>query len=134
MANLDDEIDLDALDVTKALLGDTPKKKPRAKSKKAKDSTATKSPSKTAKVVIQVPLSMQEASADDLTLYNYHVGSVKNLKSTAVDYDAQKRYTVAQIISHKIFGYGYVAALSGHNKMEVVFKTGRKLLITAPAA
>lgn len=134
MADRDEDLDLDSLDVTKVLLGDAgTKKKAKAKGKpkKAKDESESKSVSKSS---ASVPLSMLAASPEDIAQFETRMLSHKNQLNNAKDYKASERFKSGDILSHKTFGTGFVVAESGLNKIEVLFRSGRKLLVTATKA
>lgn len=132
MTDRDEEFDLDQMDVSKVLLGtDAAKKKAKAKpkAKKAKDETETRT---VAKAGSNVPLSMQKASAEDLAAFETKLLQYKNHIANAKEYKASVRFGLGEIINHKTFGTGFVVAENGLNKLEVLFREGRKLLVTAP--
>ena len=127
VSDRDEEFDLDQMQVSKALLGDTAKKKPKAKAKKAK-SDESKSVSKSGGAV---PLSMLKGSAEDMASFETKMLQYRNQIAGAKAYSASARFNQGEIISHKTFGTGFVVAESGLTKIEVLFKEGRKLLVTA---
>lgn len=131
MSDRDEDLNIDSIDVTKALLGETPKKKSKNKSKakKSRDDADSKSSSK---LTPQLPLSLQKASSEDLATYEAKLVSQKHALSSAKSYSPQVRFAVGDVLEHKTFGIGFVVLESGLNKMEVLFKEGRKLLVMAP--
>jgi hypothetical protein len=131
MTDRDEEFDLDKMEVSKILLGDTDKKKSKAKSK-AKKSKDDSEPKLSAKANAALPLSMQRGTPEDVATYETKLLQLKSQVANAKEYKASVRFSVGELISHKIFGIGYVVAESGLNKLEVLFKDGRKLLVTAP--
>ena len=131
MTDRDEDFEIDSEEVEKRLLGDT-KKKPKAKAKgKKKDDSETKSPVKSNPAV---PLSMQRGSAEDMSAFEAKMLQNRNNISNAKEYKASLRFNAGEIIEHKLFGIGFVASENGLNKIEVLFKEGRKLLVTAPKA
>jgi hypothetical protein len=126
MADRDEEFDLDSMEVSKVLLGDTGKKKPKAKKAKSEE---TKTISKAAAAAL--PLSMQRASAEDLASFETKLLQFKNHIANAKTYSASARFNVGEIVAHKTFGTGFVVSESGLSKIEVLFKDGRKLLVCA---
>ena len=131
MAERDEELDLDSPDITKALLGEKPaKKKPKAKAKaKKKDDSESRSVSKPG---ASVPLSMLAASPEDIAQFETKLLQLKNNLANAKDYKASLRFNSGEIVNHTTFGTGFVVAENGLNKIEVLFREGRKLLVTAP--
>lgn len=132
MTDRDEEFDLDQVDVSKVLLGADPasKKKPKAKAKakKAGDSE----PKAVSKTGSSVPLSMQKGTAEDLAHFEAKMVQNRSHIANAKEYKATQRFGVGEIIDHKVFGTGFVVAENGLNKIEVLFREGRKLLVTAP--
>ena len=131
MAERDEDLDLDSPDITKALLGDkATKKKPKAKAKaKKKDDSESRSVSKPG---VSIPLSMLAASPEDIAQFETKLLQLKNNLANAKDYKASLRFNTGEIVNHSTFGTGFVVAESGLNKIEVLFRVGRKLLVTAP--
>lgn len=132
MSEREEELDLDSSDAAKALLGETKKKKPKAKAKvKAK----TRKPKESSGSSEQaLPLSMLEASPDDLVLYEAMQAASRSQKTAEKPYKTSARFSKGDVIKHKSFGTGFVLAETGLNKIEVLFSAGRKLLVTAPKA
>jgi hypothetical protein len=133
MTDRDEDLDLDQLDVSKVFLGDEPvKKKPKAKakakSKKTKDEAEARNIAKGA----ALPLSMQSGTADDLAQFESKYAAMKNNLSLAKPYKASERFAIGDMIDHKTFGIGFVVTEIGQNKLEMLFREGRKLLVTAP--
>lgn len=130
MTEREEDLDLDRPEVSKALLGEaaTPKKKAKGKTRKAKDESEVKGQ----KGVVTLPLSMLSASSEDTALFEAKVATAKGAQSASKPYNANERYKQGDIMNHKKFGLGYVVAETGLNKVEVVFKTGRKMLVVAP--
>lgn len=123
----DEEIELDLEAGAKHLTGvETPKKKSRAKSrtKKSKD-TVSKSAQKSGK---QLPLSMLPPNQEDLDAYNHKCDMLKSEITKAPAYKVQMTYKTGDIFKHKTFGIGFVVLECGKQKVEVLFKTGRKLI------
>lgn len=134
MSDRDEELDLDSAEVAKALLGtDGTKKKAKAKAKpkvkKVKDDGELRAPSKANALL---PLSMLSASADDIALFDAKLNNNKNSLATAKEYKASERFNQGDIVNHKSFGVGFVVAENGLNKLEILFRSGRKLLVTVP--
>jgi hypothetical protein len=132
MADRDEEFDLDQMDVSKVLLGtDGAKKKakPKAKPKKAKEESESRTATKAGNTL---PLSMQRGTAEDLAHFEAKMLQQKNNIANAKEYKATFRFKPGEIVSHKTFGTGFVVAENGLNKIEVLFREGRKLLVTAP--
>lgn len=126
MTDRDEDLDLDRPEVTKVLLGEAAvKKKPKAKAKKTKEEGASTS-KKDASIL---PLSMLAASSEDTALFESKFSSNKGAASSAKAYNMNDRYKTGDVINHKKFGVGFVVAESGLNKIEVIFKGGRKLLV-----
>lgn len=135
MTDRDEELDLDRPEVTKVLLGDAaiPKKKGKGKgkAKKSKEDGEVKT---SAKGQAALPLSMQGQTSEDAAMFEAKFGSLKGAAAKDTKpYNTADRYKSGDVINHKKFGVGFVVAESGSNKIEVLFKAGRKLLITAPA-
>ena len=130
MAERDEDLDLDSPDVAKALLGDkATKKKPKAKAKaKKKDDGESRSASKTGP---SIPLSMLAGSPEDIAHFETKLLQLKNSLANAKDYKASLRFNTGEIVNHATFGTGFVVAENGLNKIEVLFRAGRKLLVTA---
>lgn len=129
MSDRDEEIDLDRPEVTKALLGEVAtKKKSKGKAKKAKEEGETRT---SAKDKATLPLSMLSGTSEDSALFEARSGSLKGGASAAKAYNMNERFKTGDVINHKKFGLGFVVAESGLNKVEVVFKAGRKLLVMA---
>lgn len=107
-----------------------PKKKKATKAKARKP----KSESDTAKGVVVLPLSMLPQTDEDRAMYTNKTAANKASKAPKKPYDpkAPARFAVGDAITHKNFGVGFVALEVGVNKMEVLFESGRKLLIQAP--
>lgn len=121
-----EDLDLDSPEAAKALLGDSPKKKkPKAKAK-AKPRT------KKDAVKVQIPLSMQDATTDDIAMFEAKSAAHKAQGGKSQAYKASQRFSTGEVMNHKKFGVGFVLAESGLNKIEVLFKDGKKLLVTAP--
>lgn len=133
MSERDDDVGEVEIDVAKVLLGETGvKKKPKAKAKAKKKDDAE--PKMTAKLAATLPLSMQPAAAEDVAMFDSKFAALRGNTGNAKEYKATVRLNAGEIINHKSFGIGFVVAESGLNKIEVLFKAGRKLLVTAPAA
>lgn len=122
-----EDYDIDSPDAAKALLGDAAvkKKKPKAK---AKARAAVKKDVEG----VPIPLSLLEASSDDVAMFQAKEAVHKAQKGTVTPYKATQRIGAGEVIDHKTFGLGFVLAESGANKIEVLFEVGRKLLVTAP--
>ncbi len=43
-------------------------------------------------------------------------------------YDMAASYRVGDVINHSVFGYGFIQAVTGSNKVEVLFEEGKKVL------
>ncbi|MEN9825288.1 MAG: hypothetical protein RI953_1033 [Pseudomonadota bacterium] len=132
MSERDDEVDLDLDSGGKALLGETaPKKRAKAKpkAKKSKDDSESKSSSKGG---VALPLSMLSASSEDKQLFSDKKAALKASKIAPKDYNIKIHLNVGDVVNHKTFGLGFVMAVGGLNKVEVLFDVGRKLLITGP--
>lgn len=129
MSDGDVELDIDSGE--KALLGEVIKKKPKAK---AKAKAKTKKPKEAAgSAPSQIPLSMQDATTDDIAMFEAKKAAMRAQKSSqTVPYKASARFSTGEIIDHKSFGIGFVIGETGLNKIEVLFESGRKLLVTAP--
>lgn len=129
MSDREEEIDLDSPDAAKALLGEVAKKKPKAKAKakakKPRESTSTSTG-------VQLPLSMLTASSEDVAMFEAKLAAMRAQKSSQQAYKQTQRFSVGDVIDHKAFGTGFVMAETGLNKIEVLFKAGRKMLVTAP--
>ncbi|MCA2961470.1 MAG: hypothetical protein IOD12_14560 [Silvanigrellales bacterium] len=135
MSDRDEEFDLDTMsaDVTKVLLGADGKKKPKAKAKaKAKKEKGDTEPRLSAKAASALPLSMQRGTPEDMATFEAKLLQNKNAVSQAKEYKATQRFNTGEVINHKVFGTGFVVAESGLNKIEVLFREGRKLLVTIP--
>jgi hypothetical protein len=133
MSDRDEEFDLDQMDVSKVLLGADGKKKPKAKAKaKVKKEKSDTESRTTAKAAAGLPLSMQKGSAEDIASFETKLLQHKNAIGQAKEYKASLRFNAGEIISHKVFGTGFVVAENGLNKIEVLFREGRKLLVTVP--
>ena len=133
MSDRDDEFEIDPLDVGKALLGDEPKKKSKAKAKAKAKKPKEEGEAKFSKAVAAtLPLSMLPASADDLAQFDARIAGQKNAVANAKDYKASVRFGAGEVINHPTFGTGFILAENGLSKIEVLFKVGRKLLVTAP--
>ena len=132
--NRDDEFDLD-LDSAARRLGatETPKKKAKskAKAKKIKDDSDTRVSSKNSP---NLPLSMLPGTSEDKAQYELKFSAFKNNSISPKEYKTNLRFKVGEVLNHKTFGIGFVVAESGLNKMEVLFPTGRKLLIMGMGA
>lgn len=133
MSDRDEEFDLDSMsaDVTKVLLGSDGKKKPKAKAKAKKEKTESE-PKLSAKAASALPLSMQRGTPEDMAMFEAKLLQNKNAVSQAKEYKATLRFNTGEVINHKVFGTGFVVAESGLNKIEVLFREGRKLLVTIP--
>jgi DNA-directed RNA polymerase subunit M/transcription elongation factor TFIIS len=132
MSERDDEVDLDLDSGGKALLGEAaPKKRAKAKpkAKKSKDDSESKSSSKGG---VALPLSMLSASSEDKQLFSDKKAALKASKIAPKDYNIKIHLNVGDVVNHKTFGLGFVMAVGGLNKVEVLFDVGRKLLITGP--
>lgn len=133
MVDKDEEVDIIEIDLKKVLLGETGKKKPKAKAKaKAKAKTKSKKSKDdmeltTARGGSTLPLSMIVASAEDIAQYEQKTKEAKG--QAGKSYKMTETYKAGEVISHKSFGTGYVIGDSGLNKVEVLFKAGRKLLV-----
>lgn len=119
-----EDFDIDSPDAAKALLGEqSRKKKPKAKAKarpKREDAS------------VQVPLSLQDASTDDIAMFQAKRAAFKSQSGKSQAYKASVRFNVGEVMEHKTFGLGFVLSENGLNKIEVLFEVGRKLLVTAP--
>ena len=132
MTDRDEDFDLDTMEAAKALLGaDGTKKKPKAKAKPKKEKSDAE-PKISAKVNLTLPLSMQRGTAEDIASFETRIVQHKVAVANAKDYKATHRINPGEIINHKVFGIGFVVAENGLNKIEVLFKEGRKLLVTMP--
>lgn len=133
MSDRDEEFDLDSMsaDVTKVLLGSDGKKKPKAKAKAKKEKIESE-PKLSAKAASALPLSMQRGTPEDMAMFEAKLLQNKNAVSQAKEYKATLRFNTGEVINHKVFGTGFVVAESGLNKIEVLFREGRKLLVTIP--
>jgi hypothetical protein len=121
-----EDFDIDSPDAAKALLGEQPrKKKPKAKAK-------AKARPKRADASVQIPLSLQDASTDDIAMFQAKRAAFKAQKGQSQAYKASVRFSAGEVMDHKSFGLGFVLSESGLNKIEVLFEGGRKLLVTAP--
>ena len=131
MSDGDVELDIDSGE--KALLGEVVKKKAKAKSKaKAK---IKKPKEAVGSAPSQIPLSMQIATTDDIAMFEAKKAAMRAQKGVqTVPYKASARFSTGEIIDHKTFGIGFVLGETGLNKIEVLFESGRKLLVTAPRA
>lgn len=132
MTDRDEDLDLDRPEVAKALLGE------KAVKKKAKAKTKAKSRKKedgetkiSAKQAATLPLSMLSASNDDVAMFDAKANSHKSGVANARAYNMTDRFKVGEVMNHKKFGVGFVLAESGKNKIEVLFRIGRKLMIMA---
>lgn len=137
MANNDEEFDLDSMaaDAAKALLGTDGKKKPKAKAKaKTKKEKGESEPRVSAKAASALPLSMQRGTPEDMATFEAKLLQNKNGVGQAKEYKATQRFNAGEIINHKVFGTGFVVAENGLSKIEVLFREGRKLLVTVPRA
>lgn len=134
MSEREEELDLDSPDAAKALLGDLAVKKPKSKAKaKAKAKAKVKKPRESSSQPHQqIPLSMQTASSDDIAMFEAKQAALRAQKGALTAYKINQRYSTGDVIDHKAFGTGFVVAETGLNKIEVLFKAGRKLLVTAP--
>ncbi|NBW83159.1 hypothetical protein EBR21_15525 [bacterium] len=132
MSERDDEIDLDLDSGGKALLGEAPAKK-RAKAKpKAKKSKEDSDSRASSKGGVTLPLSMLSASSEDKQLFSDKKAALKASKISPKDYNIKIHLNVGDVVNHKTFGLGFVMAVGGLNKVEVLFDVGRKLLVTGP--
>jgi hypothetical protein len=133
VSDRDEDFEIDPENVSKALLGETPKKKakPKAKAKKAKDED---SKPLTKAAAAAMPLSMLKGSAEDIASFETKLLQFRNHIAAAKAYSASARFNQGEILSHKTFGTGFVVAEMGLSKIEVLFKDGRKLLVTANKA
>jgi hypothetical protein len=111
---------------------DEPKKKKATKGKTRK--TKSESDSASGKGVMVLPLSMLPQTDEDRAIFDNKSAALKASRAPRKPYDVKNpdRFSVGEVVDHKTFGIGFVAAEVGLNKMEVIFKTGRKLLIQAP--
>jgi hypothetical protein len=128
----EEEFDIDSVDVQRVFQGDAAvkkKAKPKAKAKKSKDSDSSSSKASN-KNAQGLPLSMLGATSDDLSLFEAKLSSpaAKNPK----DYKISERFNQGEVVNHKTFGIGFVVAEVGTAKVEVLFGSGRKLLVTIP--
>jgi hypothetical protein len=135
----EDDVDLDLEAGAKRLAGDdaAPRKKAKAKSKSKKPREEGESSSKvssSSKTPTQLPLSMIDGTPEDKATYESRLSAQKNHLSNAKEYKASVRFKPGDIVSHKSFGIGFVVAEGGLNKVEVLFSTGRKLLVTGLGA
>ena len=133
MVDRDDEaLDTESPEVGKMLFGEPIKKlkkarpKEKAKVKKKSDESSSKSQGAQS----SLPLSMQAMSEDDKALYEQKVAGNKNAPSAAKPYKITEKYKVGEYVSHKIFGLGLVQAEAGFQKVEILFKAGRKLMVS----
>jgi hypothetical protein len=132
MSDRDEEIDLDSLDAAKALLGDVAKKKPKSKAKAKAKAKVRKPKDSSSDSGSQLPLSMLTASSNDVAMFEAKVAALRAQKGSQIAYKQTQRFTTGDVLDHKTFGTGFVMAETGLNKIEVLFKAGRKLLVTAP--
>jgi len=131
MTDRDEDLDIDQIAVAKALLGADPtKKKPKAKAKAKKEKSDE--PKISAKTAAGLPLSMQRGTAEDMATFEAKLMQQKAAVAAAKEYKASARFNPGEVIAHKVFGTGFVVAENGLNKIEVLFKEGRKLLVTIP--
>ena len=131
MSDREEEIDLDSPDAAKALLGDVAKKKPKSKAK-AKAKVRKPRESSADSGGVQLPLSMLTASSEDVAMFEAKLAALRAQKGAHAPYKQTQRFSVGDVIDHKSFGTGFVMAETGLNKIEVLFKSGRKMLVTAP--
>jgi hypothetical protein len=127
MIDKEEDIELD-LEVGAKVLStvQTKKKaKPKGRQKKAKDESLSKGTSK----ATALPLSMLPPAEEDLTQYSLKLTQHRNDTEKAIPYKISKYYKVGDIIQHKTFGIGFVVVEAGRNKVEVLFQSGRKLLV-----
>jgi hypothetical protein len=133
MSDREEEIDLDSPDAAQALLGDLAKKKPKSKAKaKAKAKVKKPRESDSSSGGVQLPLSMLTASSEDVAMFEAKLAALKAQKGSQQAYKQTQRFSVGDVIDHKSFGTGFVMTETGLNKIEVLFKIGRKMLVTAP--
>ncbi|MFZ9521621.1 MAG: hypothetical protein ACO3A4_14195 [Silvanigrellaceae bacterium] len=128
----DEEVDLDLDSGGKALLGEGAVKKrakAKPKAKKSKDDSESKSSSKGG---VALPLSMLSASSEDKQLFSDKKAALKASKIAPKDYSIKIHLNPGDVVNHKTFGLGFVMAVGGLNKVEILFDVGRKLLVTGP--
>lgn len=126
MSEFEENLDLHKVEVEEALLGAPPKKKPKARKSKSKESSDSGSGSSGP----TIPLWMLPPSSEDISLFEAKEKALKGQVGNAKAYAMKSRVNMGDIIKHKKFGLGFVILEVGLNKVEVLFKEGRKMLIT----
>jgi len=71
---------------------------------------------------------MLPPSQEDIDAFNHKCDMLKNEITKAPAYKVQATYKSGDIFKHKTFGIGFVVIGCGKQKVEVLFKTGRKLI------